>query len=168
MKNKTSLVPGLLIILLLLGCGLLGNLGIVVKVDDINMTMKAETAVADIGNRSFAVANYKLNIDESDISESNNLKKPSEEDQILFAFALNRTASGPDAERGKFTSENITWFHVYYFKNGEVQKKVLNNAEGFVLLPKLLNEEDEISGAVDISEGSTSLKGAFIAKKINK
>lgn len=167
MKNIITIIPGLLIILVVLGCGSLGNLGIVVKVDDINTTMKPKTAVADIRNESFAVANYELNINESDIMEDNKLKKPSEEDQILITFSVNRTAGGPDIERGKFKPENISWFHIYYFKNGSVQKKVLNNIEGSVLLPNFKTNETEIPGAVDITDGSTSLKGGFFAKKIS-
>ncbi len=166
MKIMTSVVPVLLVIFAVAGCGFLGNMGIVVKVDDINTTMTPKTAVADSRSESFAVASYELNADESDLSEDGNLRKPSEEEQILITFKVNRSAGGADVERGSFSAENISWFHVYYFKDGNVQKKVLKNIEGKVIVPRFTPNEDEVLGAIDVTDGNTSLKGAFTAKKI--
>ena len=58
--------------------------------------------------------------------------------------------------------------HVIYFKNGALKRKALKNISGSVLLPNFKTNETEIPGALDITDGSTVLKGAFIAKKISK
>ena len=168
MKNITSILPGLFIILLVLGCGFLGNLGIVVKIDELNTTMSPKTAVADVQNGSFAIANYELSINESEITKTNNLRKPAEEDQILITFKVNGIFGGSDVEQGKFRAKNISWFHVYYYKNGNLHEKALNDFEGFVLLPKFAANDTDILGALDITDGSTSLKGGFTATKIGK
>ena len=166
MKNIVSIVPGLLIVLVALGCGLLGNLGIVVKVDDINTTMKPKTTVADVQNGTFAVANYELSFSESDLKVVEDLKQPSSDDQILITFKVNRNASGSDAERGKFNPENIKWMHVIYFKDGALKRKALKDINGSVLLPNFKTNETEIPAALDITAGSTTLKGSFMAKKL--
>ncbi len=164
MRNIQTIIPALLIVLLVLSCGILDDLGIVVVVDDINTVMVPDTAFADIQSGSFAVANYPLTVNRSEISETNKLKKPWEEKRILITFSVDRSAGGSDAERGKYNAENIKWIHVYYYKDGGVKKKVLKNFEGSVLLPKFKMSEGEMPVAVDIRQGNDSLKGAFSAK----
>lgn len=166
MKNIKSIIPVFIIVLAALGCSMLGNLGIVVKVDDIDTTLKPKTAVSDVQNGTFAVANYDFAISESDFKVSEDLKKPSSDDQILIAFKVDRFASGFDVERGKFKPENIDWFHVYYFKDGEVEQKELKNLKGSVVLPNFRTSEAEIPGAIDITDGNTKIKGGFLAKKL--
>ena len=166
MKNITFIVPGLIIVLVALGCGLLGSLGIVVKVDDINTTLKPKTAIADVQNGTFAVANYELNFSDSDLKVVEDLTQPSANDQILITFKVNRNAGGSDVERGKFTPENIKWMHVIYFKEGALKRKALKNMSGSVLLPNFRTNETEIPGALDITDGSTVLKGSFMAQKL--
>jgi hypothetical protein len=168
MKNIKSFIPVLLIVLVALGCGMLGNLGIVVKVDEIDATLKPETAVTDVQNGTFAVANYEFAISESNFNASEDLKKPSSDDEILIAFKVDRGARGFDAERGKFKPENIKWFHVYYFKNGTFEQKALKNMKGSVVLPNFKTTEIDIPGAIDITDGDTKIKGAFIAKTLAK
>ncbi len=168
MKRFKSISPLLLVLFVALGCSILGSLGIVVKIDGIDTILKPKTAVTDIQNGTFAVANYEFAISGSDFRESEDLKKPVSDDQILIAFKVDRSAGGSEAERGKFTPENIKWFHVYYYKNGSLEQKALKNIRGSVVLPNFKTSDDEIPGAVDITDGTTVIKGSFVAKKLSK